>query len=211
MWRSTVSPRVAASKRDEYLQERREIILDAALEVLGRKGFAAASMSEIADAAEIAKGTVYLYFSSKEALLHAVLDERSFVPQLEHLTQDTGAPIALTLTTIAEHYLRYMKDWLPIMRLVLTDTHLSSTHLERIYGDVIGKATATLARLLEAQAAAGHLRPLDDAYLTARAFWGMLVVHVVTQELLGGKAAAPVAPDVWVRQVVGIFLDGLRT
>ena len=46
---------------------RREQILDAAQRVLLRRGPAAATMAEVADAASLAKGTVYLYFASKAA------------------------------------------------------------------------------------------------------------------------------------------------
>jgi TetR/AcrR family transcriptional regulator, transcriptional repressor for nem operon len=48
---------------------RREQILDAAQQVLLRRGPAAATMAEVADAASLAKGTVYLYFASKAELL----------------------------------------------------------------------------------------------------------------------------------------------
>lgn len=51
---------------------RRQEILQAAREIFRKKGFAEAHMSEIADLAGVAKGTVYLYFPSKLALLDAL-------------------------------------------------------------------------------------------------------------------------------------------
>lgn len=48
---------------------RREEILDAAARVLIEKGLSAATMSDVAVEAGVAKGTVYLYFDSKERLL----------------------------------------------------------------------------------------------------------------------------------------------
>jgi TetR/AcrR family transcriptional regulator, transcriptional repressor for nem operon len=48
---------------------RREQILDAAQQVLLRRGPAAATMADVAEAASLAKGTVYLYFASKAELL----------------------------------------------------------------------------------------------------------------------------------------------
>lgn len=47
---------------------RRREILTAAIKVFGKKGFAATCVEDIADAAKIAKGTVYLYFDSKEEI-----------------------------------------------------------------------------------------------------------------------------------------------
>lgn len=54
--------------------EKRHAILDAALRVFAKNGFAAARMSDIAVAAGVGKGTVYLYFDSKEDLLLGVLE-----------------------------------------------------------------------------------------------------------------------------------------
>jgi len=68
---------------------RREQILDAAQQVLLRRGPAAATMADVADAASVAKGTVYLYFASKAELL-AGLRARYF----ERLTAVLGDPAA---------------------------------------------------------------------------------------------------------------------
>lgn len=48
--------------------EKRARIIDAAIEVFGTDGFDAASMADVAAKAEVAKGTLYLYFASKELL-----------------------------------------------------------------------------------------------------------------------------------------------
>ena len=50
-------------------------IVQAALDLFVEKGFAATRMDEIAKRAGVTKGTVYLYFPSKEELFHAVVEE----------------------------------------------------------------------------------------------------------------------------------------
>jgi TetR/AcrR family transcriptional regulator len=54
---------------------RREAILQAAKGVFTEKGLLASTIDEIAERAEVAKGTIYLYFKSKEEMLSALLDE----------------------------------------------------------------------------------------------------------------------------------------
>ena len=54
-------------------RRRQDDILKAALLVFDRDGFEAAKMSDIAREAEVAKGTLYLYFESKVALLEGVI------------------------------------------------------------------------------------------------------------------------------------------
>lgn len=59
----------------ERRQENTRAILNAALDVFTEKGFSEARVSDIAERAGIAKGTVYLYFDSKEALFEGVLTD----------------------------------------------------------------------------------------------------------------------------------------
>jgi AcrR family transcriptional regulator len=55
-------------------------LLDAAAEVFSEKGYANASMDDVAAAAGMTKGALYWNFDSKEALFHALLDERIYGP-----------------------------------------------------------------------------------------------------------------------------------
>ncbi len=54
-------------------QRSRENILETALELFTRKGYASTSISQIATEAGVSKGLIYNYFESKESLLHAIL------------------------------------------------------------------------------------------------------------------------------------------
>lgn len=54
---------------------KRELILRAATRVFARNGYFNSKVADIARAAEVADGTVYLYFKSKEEILHSVFDQ----------------------------------------------------------------------------------------------------------------------------------------
>ncbi len=60
---------------EEIRQEKRELILETALEVFATHGYHGASISTIAKHAGIAKGLMYNYFESKEELLKAILQK----------------------------------------------------------------------------------------------------------------------------------------
>lgn len=53
----------------EYMLARRNEILDAATKVFSEKGFHAATLDDIAETAEISKGSIYIHFDSKEAMI----------------------------------------------------------------------------------------------------------------------------------------------
>jgi len=203
-------PRVSAERREEYLQERREQILDAAIKVLGKKGFEGTNVADIAKATGIAKGTVYLYFESKDEIFSAILSERSLLPWFTDRVMTEDVPLETMLTDTARHFLKSMPDLLPIIHLVLSDGHRSPAHAEQLYQDVILKGNKLLAAYLAAQAKVGRIRKLDNPFLTARAFLGMLMIYLMTQEMLGGKHFTSIKPEAWVREVVQLFLDGIR-
>ena len=65
-------------------RRRRDDIVQAALKVFDRDGYEAAKMVDIAKEAEVAKGTLYLYFDTKAALLEGVI-QSAIIPALEQL------------------------------------------------------------------------------------------------------------------------------
>ncbi|MDD3524487.1 MAG: helix-turn-helix domain containing protein [Candidatus Cloacimonetes bacterium] len=58
------------TKRSANRRNKKELILEKAIEVFARKGSQQTTIADIAHAAKIAQGTVYVYFDSKEALLN---------------------------------------------------------------------------------------------------------------------------------------------
>jgi TetR/AcrR family transcriptional regulator, fatty acid metabolism regulator protein len=69
---STVNQTNAVGKN--IVTDKREAILRAAIHVFAKKGYFSSKVSDIASEAGIADGTVYLYFKSKEEVLHSVFD-----------------------------------------------------------------------------------------------------------------------------------------
>lgn len=79
------------SPRPDVSDERKSQILNAAEDVFTQKGFEEARMDDIAEETGLSKGTLYLYFKSKDDLIIAILDrmfQREF-RQLENLDQET--------------------------------------------------------------------------------------------------------------------------
>jgi AcrR family transcriptional regulator len=65
----------AKSKKDVVSQFRRSEIITAARKVFAEKGYIAATVDEIAQRANLAKGTIYVYFDSKEQIYNAVMSD----------------------------------------------------------------------------------------------------------------------------------------
>lgn len=79
-------PQGEPKKLSRFQQIRRQDILDASLKIFDRKGFDAAKMSDIAQEAGVAKGTLYLYFETKAALLEGVI-QSAIIPTLQSVDE----------------------------------------------------------------------------------------------------------------------------
>lgn len=82
----------APSVASAYDQGKRRQIMDAAVDVFSRKGYHGTRMEEVADLAGVAKGTVYLYFPSKDALLREIVRAavETYVSDIETIARSSG-------------------------------------------------------------------------------------------------------------------------
>ena len=81
-------------RRQREKEQRRMEILSSAREIFFAKGLEGSTMDEIADKAELSKGTLYLYFKSKDELYVSLLSEGTEIftnMMLESISQDMKA------------------------------------------------------------------------------------------------------------------------
>jgi AcrR family transcriptional regulator len=97
--------RGTVSRREREKAQRRDDILRAAREVFFRRGFHTVTVDDIAAAAEVGKGTVYLYFDTKETILAHLLLEG-----LDMLVAELEAAYAAKRRLAARTRLRRMAD-----------------------------------------------------------------------------------------------------
>jgi TetR/AcrR family fatty acid metabolism transcriptional regulator len=92
-WRSAT-----VQARDIHRSDKRSRILEAAIKVFAERGFHSATVAEIAKAAGVADGTIYLYFKGKDDLLLRLFDEKMTELLSEaraELARETSAPARL--------------------------------------------------------------------------------------------------------------------
>ena len=95
-------------RKEREKEHRREEILDAAQRVYFEKGLHTATMDEIAEKAELSKGTLYLYYKSKEDLYLAVM-MRGMEVLRDMFTKvaESGESAANMITALGDAYLAY--------------------------------------------------------------------------------------------------------
>lgn len=110
------------TRREVLTKFRHAQILDAARQVFARKGFADASMDEIAQKAGVGKGTLYLYYRSKQDLYRASLREGlvALCAELERAV-DRAPTLARVIETYVSTKVSYFERHLDFFRLYLAE------------------------------------------------------------------------------------------
>jgi AcrR family transcriptional regulator len=144
------------TRRQVLTDFRRREILAAAIKVFGRKGFAAASVDDIAAAAKIAKGTLYLYFKSKEEIYAtAVHLAAAQVQELAAGRLQSARGLREKLSAAVEVRMDFWQEHPGLYRLLLTvgrePKHRRQTH------ELLRTGHAQILSILEEAASAGEL------------------------------------------------------
>jgi TetR/AcrR family fatty acid metabolism transcriptional regulator len=167
--------------------DKRDRILDAAVRVFARKGFHATRVSEVAKAAGVADGTIYLYFESKDHLLVSLFEHR-VERLLDYLERELPrAPsAALKLQRIIELQLGLLQGERDLAEVV-TVIFRQSTKLMKEYGAPKFNAYLdVIARVIAEGQESGELRSDVAPHVAARAVFGALDAIAMTWAL--GKA-----------------------
>src|SRR5438445_1737466 len=140
-------------------------IVTAALEVFVQRGFAAARLEEVARRAGVTKGTLYLYFKSKEALFKAVVRE-TIVPviaQGEALAQSfTGTARELVERLVREYWRLVGETELAgIPKLMMAEAATFPQLTRFYYEEVVTRGHRLMAGVIERGIKSGEVRKVD--------------------------------------------------
>lgn len=150
----------------------RENILTAALDVFSQRGFSAARLEDIAQAAEVTRGAIYHHFASKEDLYKALVTERSAgINQLaaEIISQE-GTPIEILRRLLISlfEYGEENEEYRALLELAINKVELSKG-LESIWEDTLKgrrQLAAVFQETLSQGIQAGEIRsdlPVESA------------------------------------------------
>ncbi len=153
--------RIVAGPRAGRRAERRQAILGAALKEFSARGFAAARLDDVADAAGIAKGTIYLYFRDKETLFQdLILSEMGPVVATLETALAVDLPVRAVAERAVELFVReiYGTSRRDIIRLILSEGPRFPQLADFYYREVLSRIIAAVRALLRRALARGELR-----------------------------------------------------
>ena len=202
------SARRATPSRNGTSSDKREAISRAAVKVFARRGFFNAQVADVARAAGVAAGTVYLYFRSKDEILTSIFDRtmKEGISESRLALEGVTDPVA-RLRSLARLHLRRLgrdRDLAVVFQVELRQStkfmeQLSSSQL-RIY---LGQLRDTIA---DGQTSGAFTRQINPT-LAAKALFGALDEMATNWILSTRRYDLASEADA----VVDLFVNGLAT
>jgi AcrR family transcriptional regulator len=188
------------TQRDLQAENRRNQLMDLALDLFAERGVENVSIKDLAAEAKVAQGLIYYYFESKEALLEAVFHRHNPFPQVQEIIQQiSGMPARDGLMFFTGSLAKLMPVKRNIFRIMLRELISSRTTLFALALPAQAETVKLLTQYFQERIAAGELKPHQPAIPIQMLISSFLISLVAEQPL---EQLGP--------QLVESILDGIR-
>ena len=186
--------------------DKREAILRAAIKVFAQKGYFNSKVADIAKEAGIADGTVYLYFKSKEEILHSVFDRamEEFIAEGKREIAEIKKPDK-RLQRIAQLHLEKLGADRDLAIVFQVELRGSTKFMEEFSGGGFAEYLEIIQKTIQEGQKAGVFRTDLKPITAAKILYGALD-EMVTNWILS-KRAYPLAP--MADEVLKVFFGGV--
>ena len=170
------------SKRELQKEAKRTALIDAALTVFSRVGFAAAKMDDVAEEAGVSKGTVYLYFDSKEKLFEEMVTAK-MLPLFKEAMANVASATGSAEDRLRQHVKFFYKNLINsdrrhIMRLIMAEGP-NFPHLAEFYhSTILSRGQAMMRAVIQQGIDSGEFRHLKGHGLAQNVVAGALVAGI---------------------------------
>jgi TetR/AcrR family transcriptional regulator, fatty acid metabolism regulator protein len=193
--------------RTNAAEDKRRLLLAAAVRVFARKGYHACRVGDIAKEAGVAYGLLYHYFASKDEVLETVFRE-TWAQMLEttRSIEATGEPARDQIRKVAEVILRTWRRDPDLVRVLVLEV-TRSPQLQREV-DEVGHAVDALERIIRRGQETGEFRAELDPRLASLVVYGA-IEQILTSWVLGRPPGSVAEIERAERTVVELLVDGL--
>ena len=163
---------------------KRQLIIDAAIEVFSRNGFQNSTISQIARKANVAEGTIYQYFKNKEDLFFSIPVEKTkeFTRELDLHLQGITGPVN-KIRKFIWYYLYFFKMNPDYGRILMLEMRVSKSFTETETYDFLKQSTRRILEAIEEGQEENMIRKDTNRFLNRQLILGTLE-HIVTRWLL---------------------------
>jgi AcrR family transcriptional regulator len=192
-------------------EERRRVIIEAALSLFSRKGFRGTTTKEIAQAAGCSEAMLFKHFATKDALYSAILESKVQIEETLARARQAAArrDDAGVFRAVGLEGLTQTEQDPSLMRLLLYSALEGHPLAHAFFETKVRGLHEFLGSYIDARIAEGVFRPVNPL-VAARGFVGMIVHYLLVHEIYGIKRPAGFLPEQAVDTFVTLFCDGIR-
>ncbi|HXH08365.1 MAG TPA: TetR/AcrR family transcriptional regulator [Alphaproteobacteria bacterium] len=192
-------------------EERRRVIIDAALALFAQKGYRGTTTKEIAQAAGCSEATIFKHFVTKDELYSAILESKASIEETVARAAQAAArkDDAGVFCAVGREALLRTEEDPSLMRLLLFSALEGHELSHLFYESKVRRLHEFLSDYIAQRIADGAFRSMNPL-IAARGFVGMIVHYLLIHEIFGVKREAGVLPEQVVQMFVTLFLDGIR-
>jgi AcrR family transcriptional regulator len=192
-------------------EERRQRIVEAAVDLFSRKGFRGTTTREIAEAADISEAMIFKHFATKRELYSAIIEVKSETEELlaGAAKASEAKDDARVLRSVGLKMMEQTERDPSLMRLLLFSALEGHELSEIFFESRVRRLHEFLSSYIRKRIEDGRFRSVD-ALVVARGFIGMIVHYLLIHELFGVKRSPRSSPEEVVELFVSIFLKGIE-
>ena len=196
------------ARQQRRIERRRQEIMAAAVRLFAEKGYMHTTTKEIAEAADVAEGTLYNYFGGKREILLAVINETQSA--IETVFNRSGAlEMRADLVEVVATLFDLVVSRLAFVRTLMTEAWLDDMILQNSVMERLEHLDRRIQGFIRDKIIAEAYRPVDPA-LASHMLMGMFTAAVIPA--LRGLTPPPTAEEcrTLAGELVSMMLDGIR-
>ena len=198
------------ARTPKVVEDRREQIIDAAMQVFAQKGFTRATNKDIAREAGITPGLIYYYFESKEDLLKTIIETRSpaqLMTTLPSQTFELPPEIFLRMLILRALSIVESEQLIQLIRMLLPEL-MHNAEMAPFTFSIIQRLLEFLGTYFETQAVKGTLRQVNGV-LTAQIMVGSVFGFVLRRQIIRDPTALEYTHEQIAEVVSETVLQGI--
>ncbi|MGF7184605.1 TetR/AcrR family fatty acid metabolism transcriptional regulator [Desulfitispora alkaliphila] len=191
----------------ENIKGKRELILEAAIKIYAQKGFQQSKIEDIAQEANVGKGTVYEYFGSKKELFEEMIKQ-----SIEHYSSSVESQVRCasnseeSLKLAVKGHIEFCLEYRDMAQVFFHDHSWVDSEFTKWLMEMWEKKMVSIKAILEEGIEKGEFVPMDTK-LVATAFLGMME-GICSPMILESEE---VIPAHMAEDIVALMLSGIGT
>lgn len=193
-----------------------EKILDAAIKIFSKKGYSAATTSEIAKEAKVAEGTIFRYFPKKKELLHGIVlkaidlfGEKIVVKSLEvTIEENRDKTFKEILKAIVVSRIKMLEEHYDYLKVILYEIQFHDDVRQLFIDKIAKQSIEVVMQVVDVAKDKEEIKDIES-FVIVKSIIGMTLIMLVQRQFMPSKTSLINIEDE-INLIIDILMDGIK-